>query len=134
VELVPEDRLVLGRQPDAQRLDAARRHGRRAFCPTPAGTPSAEERRCTDINCYLGPPIEIGKAAINVAPCNNIAKVCGLNVVGSPTVGSLTCGTGNMSATFRVDKRIYCGACPRCTAAPSDRAAPAPATAARAPA
>jgi len=89
--------------------------GAAAFCPTPSGTPTAEERRCTDLNCYLGPPIEIGKAAIDVAPCNNIAKVCGLNVVGSPTVGSLTCGTGNMSATFRVDKRIYCGACPRCT-------------------
>ena len=89
--------------------------GAAAFCPTPAGTPSAEERRCTDVNCYLGPPIEIGKAAINVAPCNNIAKVCGLNVVGSATAGSLSCSTGNLSATFRVDKRIYCGACPRCT-------------------
>jgi hypothetical protein len=93
-------------------LDVA---GVAAFCPTPAGTPTAEERHCTDLNCYLGPPIEIGKAAIDVAPCNNINKVCGLNVVGSPTTGSLTCGTGNMSATFRVDKRIYCGACPRCT-------------------
>jgi hypothetical protein len=89
--------------------------GAAAFCPTPVGTPTAEERHCTDLNCYLGPPIEIGKAAVDVAPCNNINKVCGLNVVGSATAGSLACGTGNLSATFRVDKRIYCGACPRCT-------------------
>jgi hypothetical protein len=88
--------------------------GADTFCPTPAGTPTAEERRCTDVGCSLGPPIEIGKAAVDVAPCNNLDKVCGLNVVSSAATGSLVCGTGNMSTTFGVDKRIYCGACPRC--------------------
>lgn len=105
----------VGGNPALSSATAADVSGVGTACDTPPGTPTEEERRCTEIGCYLGPPIEFAKAAVDVAPCNLINKVCGLNVVSSTASGSLSCATGNMTATFGVDKEIYCGACPRCT-------------------